>query len=268
MLPHRLAEPLRGRWRAELVRRAVPAPALDDLRPCLVLSPHPDDEVLGAGSTILRRTLRGTPVTVVHVSLGERSHAAVAPGRLAVVRRDEALQAAGLLGVQDVRFLGLPDGGIGQQHEQLAEAVARLLRELEPADVLAPAVEEAHPDHAAVARAVRQAVGEPRGGRTPLRLLDYFVWYWSRWPWQQPGAGAVGRAAAVRRELGKSMIVVDGEPVLERKLAALAAYRSQTLPAGGREALPPAVLARAADRHELLGVASVDVRVGSRLPRQ
>ncbi|MGN6242778.1 MAG: PIG-L deacetylase family protein [Motilibacteraceae bacterium] len=259
VLPQRLAEPLRRRWRAELVRRGAAATPQDDLRPCLVLSPHPDDEVLGVGSTILRRTLRGTPVTVVHVSMGERSHPVIPRARLAATRRGEAERAAALLGVQDVRFLELPDGRLAAHQDDIAAAVRDLLAELGPADVLAPAVGEAHPDHAAVALAVRQAVGE---AQIPLRLLDYYVWYWSLWPWQRD---AGGRLAAVRQELTRPVLVVDGRPVQDRKLNALAAYRSQTVGSAGAGALPAGVLARAADRHELLGLPGpVPAVVGAR----
>jgi LmbE family N-acetylglucosaminyl deacetylase len=225
----------------------------DDLRPCLVLSPHPDDEVLGAGSTILRRTLRGTQVTVVHVSLGERSHPNVPPQRLAAARREEAVRAGQRLGVMDLRFLELPDGRLGEHHEELVRDLTALLLELGPVDVLAPALGEAHPDHVAVARAVRQAIGE---ANVPVRLLDFYVWYWSVWPWQRGGQGRRDALAAVRREFARPVLVVDGRPVRDRKLAALSAYTSQTS-GPGAQALPGEVLARAADAHELLGVADL-----------
>lgn len=248
VLPQRLAEPLRQWWRAELVRRGDAATPQDDRRSCLVVSPHPDDEVLGAGSTILRRTLRGTPVTIVHVSMGERSHPAIAPARLAATRRAEAERAAGILGVDDVRFLALPDGELSAHQDDLAAALGDAIAELGPADVLAPAVGEAHPDHTAVALAVRQAVGQ---SEVHPRLLDYYVWYWSMWPWRREDGG---RVAAVRRELARPVLVVDGRPVRDRKLDALAAYRSQVGTSTGGDSLPAGVLARAADRHELLGL--------------
>lgn len=254
MLPRRLVEPLRRQWRLHLLRQAIPATAEDDLRPCLVLSPHPDDEVLGAGSTILRRALRGTRVTVVHVSLGERSHPGVPPRQLAAVRRDEAVRAAGLMGVDDVRFLELPDGSLHEHLVELVRTVVSLLRELRPVDLIAPAPGESHPDHEAVAEAVRQAVGE---SVVPVRLLDFYVWYWSHWPWQHPGRHGANPLAALRQELTRPVLVVDGRPVREHKLDALAAYSSQT--GAGGAGLPAEVLARAADDYELLGLARLNV---------
>src|ERR1700691_4831515 len=42
-------------------------------RPCLVLAPHPDDETLGVGATIMRKVDAGTPVHLAIATDGSKS---------------------------------------------------------------------------------------------------------------------------------------------------------------------------------------------------
>ena len=62
----------------------------------LVVSPHPDDDVIGCGGTLARLAERGTPCTVAYVTDGSQSYpgsAAFAPERIARIREAEARQA-------------------------------------------------------------------------------------------------------------------------------------------------------------------------------
>ncbi|HVF09183.1 MAG TPA: PIG-L family deacetylase [Abditibacteriaceae bacterium] len=94
----------------------------------LVLSPHCDDETLGAGGTIAAARAAGVPVRVVFLTNGDGSRStqiaedarqlSFRPRRdsyqqLARLRQREAIAAVGELGVaaRDVIFLGYPDGG-------------------------------------------------------------------------------------------------------------------------------------------------------------
>jgi mycothiol S-conjugate amidase len=91
----------------------------------LVLAPHPDDEVLGAGGVLREAVSRGLPVRVVFLTHGDSNEwsflayckrPVVMPrGALAMgaLRQREAVAAAAALGVpaQDLTFLGYPDYG-------------------------------------------------------------------------------------------------------------------------------------------------------------
>ena len=76
-------------------QRAVPHRRRHDRptarRPCLVLAPHPDDETLGVGATIMRKVDAGTPVHLVVATDGSKSPpgdpAAVTALRSAELRR-------------------------------------------------------------------------------------------------------------------------------------------------------------------------------------
>src|ERR1700751_5264173 len=48
-----------------LLSRAEDVTSQTATRSCLVLAPHPDDETLGCGATIMRKLAAGTPVQVI-----------------------------------------------------------------------------------------------------------------------------------------------------------------------------------------------------------
>ncbi len=89
----------------------------------LILAPHPDDEVLGCGGIIQKAVAMGVPLRIVFFTYGDnnqwsfllyRGHPVILPGairQMGLVRHDEALAAAALLGVPKDRltFLGYPD---------------------------------------------------------------------------------------------------------------------------------------------------------------
>ena len=91
----------------------------------LVLAPHPDDEVLGAAGVIQKAVSMHLPVKIVFFTYGDsnewsfllyRKHFVVMPGAvktMGLIRKDEALVAAGILGVdsKNLIFLGYPDFG-------------------------------------------------------------------------------------------------------------------------------------------------------------
>jgi LmbE family N-acetylglucosaminyl deacetylase len=99
--------------------------ALQDSDRILVLVPHPDDEVLGAGGVLREAVRRGLPLRVVFLTNGDsnewsflayRKRPVLMPGgalAMGAIRHREALAAAAALGVsaEDLTFLGYPDYG-------------------------------------------------------------------------------------------------------------------------------------------------------------
>jgi LmbE family N-acetylglucosaminyl deacetylase len=74
-------------------------------RRVLVIAAHPDDEVLGCGGTVARHARHGDAVTSVIVCEGE----SLRYGPDGVGQRSQALSAAEVLGVRDLRWLAFPD---------------------------------------------------------------------------------------------------------------------------------------------------------------
>ena len=198
-----------------------------------MLAPHPDDEVLGCGGTVIQKVRAGASVAIAFMTDGGRSHAAFLPrAELVRRRRGEALAATARLGVPPsaVTFLDFPDGELGDSMSAATGAIVDLVSELRPAQVLAPCPWDFTPDHVATRTAAEEALR--RGGLGPL-LLGYPVWFWDRWPWTSPDARPPASRAAVRAAVGHWRLArhfrasVDIADVLEQKKAALDCHRSQ-----------------------------------------
>ena len=142
------------------------------LRNAVVLAAHPDDESMGCAGTIALLRRAGAQVTVAFVTDGELTRGADLPvGEVARRRRAEAEAACRSLGVEDVRFWGLPDGSLTDSVDEVAAHVERLLTEIVPDGVLLPWFLDDHPDHSAVAAAL-----DRRPPPAAVELWGYEVW--------------------------------------------------------------------------------------------
>lgn len=196
----------------------------------LVVAPHPDDEILGAGG-LLAMVGRAE---IVAVTDGEASHpdsCVHTPAELADIRRRETCIALHRLhpGAEwVVHRLGQPDGHIDEP-----SLAARLRMLLTPGRwCLATWRGDGHPDHEAVGRAAARACRE-----SGARLLEYPVWMWH---WARPGDDRVPWHRARRIELTAA--------ARRAKASAVAAFVSQIQPLGpgpgDAPILPLDVLAR------------------------
>lgn len=203
----------------------------------VVVAPHPDDEVLGAGGLLALLAAAGARVELLAVTDGEASNpgGSVAPSELAGLRRAETAAALGQLGVRaPVQHLHLPDGGAAELEGPVREALR-----LEPGTwLLAPWALDGHPDHEAVGRACQAAAA-----RDGARLLAFPVWAWH---WGTPADLPWERARRVD---------LPG-PVQAAKARAVASFVTQVSPLGPLAAdapvLPPHVLARFARACEVV----------------
>ena len=66
-------------WQASRRLRQLPPLALPRPGRVVVVSPHPDDEIFGAGGLIAQMQSSGIPVEIIAVSDGEASHPAGRP---------------------------------------------------------------------------------------------------------------------------------------------------------------------------------------------
>lgn len=161
---YRWAARAKARAPEPLVRRALalrslvgegPQVGLPPSRRVLAVAPHPDDETLAFGGTVARLAARGADVHLVIASDGEASIGATGtPAETARRRREEARQAASLLGIASVEFVGLPDGRVGEDLAPLTAALRRHVDATPPDLVLTTWFGDGHPDHRAVARAL------------------------------------------------------------------------------------------------------------------
>ncbi len=128
----------------------------------LVVSAHAGDFVWRAAGAMALAASRGTPVTVVCLSFGERGESARAwlDGKkldeIKAIRRQEASQAADALGAK-IEFLDAGDYPLRETPE-LVDELVRIYRQVEPTVVLTHSLADPYnPDHPAAGRMALQA---------------------------------------------------------------------------------------------------------------
>jgi LmbE family N-acetylglucosaminyl deacetylase len=194
-------------------------------RRVLVIAAHPDDVEWYVGGTLLRMTAAGSHVTLLVATDGERGRGRDQYTDLAAVRREEQAEAARRLGCADVVSLGLPDMRLRSSGDLLPlvrEHWERLAPEVVFSfDARLPQFPYVHPDHQAVghaAAAVFDSLAEPR----PALYLFHS---------RRPDS------------------VIDITPVMDGKVWALAAHRSQ----GFRGGAPSIMAGRASTTGNVIG---------------
>jgi LmbE family N-acetylglucosaminyl deacetylase len=239
---------LRSARRLISARRSAPAPwfphqgaACHPCRPVisinsadrlLLLAPHPDDESLATGGLIQKAIAAGARVRVLFVTSGDnnpwpqrylerRWHISASHReRWAERRRAEATAALRALGAdaEAARYLGYPDQGLTGLLMAADEARLQLLRDewrkFRPTIAIVPAVDDAHPDHSALA--VMASLVLDDGANPDLRVYDFLV----------------HRPKVLRS--GSAIQVTLSDAQLQAKLAAVRCHESQIALSRGR----------------------------------
>jgi len=167
----------------------------------LVLAPHPDDDVLGCGGLLAALSDSGAKIKAIYFTDGSRGNReAKFSESLIAERENEAVEAGKVLKIDEQKFLRLP-------HDLLKssiEVAATIRKEIEfdkPDLILAPSLEEPHPDHLAVSEALN------------LSLKDYTEGI-NIWLYEVFGTGRLNRLFNI-------------DDFVEIKTAALKCHKSQ-----------------------------------------
>ena len=127
----------------------------------VVVCAHPDDESFGLGAVLSRFAEAGCRLGLLCFTHGEASTLHDAAGELHAVRADELAAASAVLGVDAVRLLDYPDGGVAAHDvDELADHVIGLCSATAAEGMLVfdEGGVTGHPDHRTVtAAAVRAA---------------------------------------------------------------------------------------------------------------
>jgi N-acetylglucosamine malate deacetylase 1 len=118
----------------------------------LAFGAHADDVEIGMGAAIKKETERGREVIICDLTEAELSSNGSVD-----IRRKEAQDAAGILGVNNRVNLQLPDRGLYLQEDFILKMVS-CIRKFKPEYVFAPYWVDRHPDHGSCAKLVKEAV--------------------------------------------------------------------------------------------------------------
>lgn len=136
----------------------------EEWKSALAIVAHPDDMEYGAAAAVARWTGQGKRIAYVMVTDGEAGISTMDPAEVGPLRRAEQVAACRAVGVENVDFLGLPDGLI-EENLGLRSKLCEVIRRHRPDVVLSINFRDSwggpswnHPDHRAVGRALLDAV--------------------------------------------------------------------------------------------------------------
>jgi bacillithiol biosynthesis deacetylase BshB1 len=172
---------------------------------------HPDDVEIGYAGTIASLTAQNKKVAIVDVTSAELS----TRGDI-ITRKQEALNAAKILGVQERVILDIPDGNI-QVNKENTIKVIEIIRKYKPKLIFAPYFNDRHPDHINISRLIKEAYfysglqkistmvdGKKQDFYRPRNLFYYMTYF-----------------------IFEPSFVIDISDFMETKIQALKAYKSQ-----------------------------------------
>jgi LmbE family N-acetylglucosaminyl deacetylase len=148
----------------------------EDWKTALAVVAHPDDLEYGAAAAIARWTAQGKRITYCLATSGEAGIDDMTPEDAGPLREREQREAAAIVGVNDVSFLGHPDGVL-EYGLPLRRDIARAIRRARPEIVITGNYHETfgpgmlnQADHIATGRAVIHAIRDA-GNRWVFREL-------------------------------------------------------------------------------------------------
>jgi LmbE family N-acetylglucosaminyl deacetylase len=238
----------------------------------MVVTAHPDDEVLSFGGLIHLSRRAGMLVTLVCTTRGEVGEIAdpslATPDTLGAVREAELRASCALLGGADLRLLDFRDSGTAgsPQHQHprafcrasedaVAPRLVRLIRELRPTMVVTwgGAGGYGHPDHMAASRhttAAYDLAGQPALPDLGEPHAPAALYHDARPPGLRDEVRAELEARGLLAARGATpprpsvpadpvSVVLDVASALDTKLAARAAHRTQASPMWQMAGLSP-----------------------------
>ncbi|PSR59591.1 GlcNAc-PI de-N-acetylase [Nocardia sp. MDA0666] len=154
----------------------------EDWQRGLVIVAHPDDIEYGAAAAVARWTKQGKDIRYLLVTSGEAGIAGLPPAECGPLRQQEEIASARAVGVEEVEFLGYPDGriegGLGLRRD-LAAAIRRHRPEMVVlfnfGDTWAPGYANSA-DHRAVGRSALDAISDAGNEWIFPELAELPIW--------------------------------------------------------------------------------------------
>lgn len=177
----------------------------------LAIGAHPDDVELGCGATLAKEIANGKKVGILDLTQGELGTRGTPE-----LRKEEAENAAKILGVLVRENLNLPDGFLFNTKEYQLKLIEKI-RQYQPEIVLTNAIEDRHTDHAKASDLTTSAcflsglikIETSLNGIIQSAWRPKHVFHYIQWKNIEPD------------------FVVDISGFLEKKLQSVRAYQSQ-----------------------------------------
>jgi LmbE family N-acetylglucosaminyl deacetylase len=202
----------------------------------IVFAPHPDDETLGCGGTIAKKSAEGYVVFIVIITDGRHAFSkkygkmvSPNPEEVKDLRKKELIEAVNLLGVptKNLFFLGFEDGTLSSHEQEAEKEIIEILKMHSAAEIYFPYFKDSHPDHRATNRLVRNCLRKSGLSSAKFQYSIYFK------------HSRIG--PRIERSLNyfkKCTIKVDISKYLDLKMKAIDKFRTEVLPISNTQKRP------------------------------
>ena len=129
--------------------------SVSDFHRVLILSPHPDDDVIGAGGTIAKCVRENVQVKVVYLTSGNKRNLDESPP--SSIRGIEAMEGLKVLGCKDFQFLNYYDKELILKSNAWRD-ILEILEEYRPDAIFTPSFLDKHVDHYATSLILARAL--------------------------------------------------------------------------------------------------------------
>lgn len=189
----------------------------------LAFGAHPDDVELGCGGTIAKEIHNGKKVGIIDLTRGELGTRGTAD-----TRKEESNSAAQILGVTIRENLGFADGFFVNDKSHQLEII-KMIRKYQPTMVLCNAIDDRHIDHGKGSKLVSDAcflsglvkIETTLDGKLQQQWRPDYVYHFIQWKNIEPD------------------IVVDISGFIDKKMAAVHAYKTQFFDPESKEPQTP-----------------------------
>jgi len=204
----------------------------------VVFSPHPDDETLGCGGTIIKKKRMDTDVTIVFTTDGRTSHRhLISEDKMKSIRKKEALEASRVLGMKekDLIFLEFRSGKLFENWKSAIFKVVDILTNRKPEEIFIPYYREpsrwGQGDHLATNRLVVSAL---KIFDKKIIVNEYPIGFWCNWPWAEEAYTLLSKLGVLKNSIFSNFNMLRDfryfvyvEDFLETKRTALDQHKSQ-----------------------------------------
>jgi len=189
----------------------------------LAFGAHPDDVELGCGATIAKEVASGKTVGIIDLTKGE-----LGTRGTEFTRKEEAANAAEILGVSVRENLGFADGFFTNDKEHQLEVI-KMIRKYQPEIVICNAIDDRHIDHGKGSKLVSDAcflsgllkIETEVEGQSQEKWRPKTVYHYIQWKNIKPD------------------VVVDVTGYIDIKMKSVLAYKTQFFDPNSKEPETP-----------------------------
>ena len=144
----------------------------------LILSPHPDDEMIGCGGAIIKHIAASDTLKVIHFTDGsggfpdDSKPSEVEKKEMAKIREAEANEVKEAFGIDDVVFLKFKDSKLNAS-KSLVNYLSQQIKDYNPDVIYVPSFLDTNLDHQETAKCLTMAL---KGIKNKIVIMQYEVW--------------------------------------------------------------------------------------------